>query len=150
MVGSTPTTTDDALGTGQWLLGPEALVAVVGSWGAIGGLVTHSWRVGGEEGDTSITGGQYFYTVNLDDGWQLFGQPTFSFNHNGAEGDQLSFPVGGGLSKTSILGTTPMKFGIQYWYYVASPNTFGARRPCTRGSAPYRVRVPDRSSPARP
>jgi len=128
MVGSTPTATDEALGTGQWLLGPEVAVGLLRPWGVIGGLVTQSWRVAGEEGDTSITGGQYFYTFNLPaDGWQIFGAPTFSYNHNAGDGDKLAFPVGGGISKTSIVGATPMKFALQYWYYVVTPDTFGVR-----------------------
>jgi hypothetical protein len=29
------------------------------------------------------------------------------------------------MSKTVILGETPVKFALQYWDYVASPDTFG-------------------------
>ena len=129
IVGSLPTATDDALGTDQFLLGPEALVGWVQKWGAIGVLVTQSWHVsGGNEGEeASVTGGQYFYTFNLANAWQISAQPTWSYNHKAAEGDRLALPVGIGVSKTVIAGKTPWKLSLQYWYYVASPDTFGPR-----------------------
>jgi len=128
IVGSLPTATDDALGTGQFLLGPEALVGWVQKWGAIGALVTQSWRVtGGDASEpASITGGQYFYTFNLANAWQISAQPTWSYNHN-AEGKKLTFPLGIGVNKTVMAGTTPWKLSLQYWYYVASPQQFGPR-----------------------
>ena len=53
--------TNDLLGLDQWLLGPEAAVAMVRPWGVLGVLVSHQWDVAGEDDfDTSITGGQYF------------------------------------------------------------------------------------------
>jgi hypothetical protein len=129
IVGSLPTATDDALGTGQFLLGPEVLVGLVKKWGAIGALVTQSWRVtGGDNAEpANITGGQYFYTINLQNAWQISAQPTWSYNHKAPEGNKLAFPVGVGVSKTIIAGTTPWKLGLQYWYYVAAPQQFGPR-----------------------
>ena len=81
VVGSLPTATDDALGTGQFLLGPEALVGWVQKWGALGALVTQSWHVAGgdDEEHANITGGQYFYTFNLKNAWQISAQPTWSW-----------------------------------------------------------------------
>jgi hypothetical protein len=127
VVGSLPTATDDALGTGQFLLGPEALIGWVQKWGALGALVTQSWRVAGgdDEEHANITGGQYFYTFNLRNAWQISAQPTWSYNHKASEGNRLALPVGVGVSKTVIAGATPWKFSLQYWYYVASPDLFG-------------------------
>jgi len=129
IVGSLPTATDDALGTGQFLLGPEVLVGLVKKWGAIGALVTQSWRVtGGDSAEpANVTGGQYFYTINLQNAWQISAQPTWSYNHKAPGGNKLAFPVGVGVSKTIIAGTTPWKLSLQYWYYVAAPQQFGPR-----------------------
>lgn len=128
IVGSIPTATDDALGLHQWLLGPEALFAVVGKWGAVGLLVTQSWNIAGSnKSSTSITGGQYFYTINLGNAWQITGSPTWSYNHKASSGNQFTFPIGTGVNKTLILGSTPLKISIQYWYYIASPDTFGPK-----------------------
>jgi hypothetical protein len=121
-----PTATSGALGLDQWLLGPEAAVAMVGKWGVAGVLVSHQWDIAGEDDyDTSITGGQYFYAFNLSDGWQINSSPTFSYNHEASSSNKWAFPLGIGASKTSILGGRPWKFGLQYWHYIKSPDNFG-------------------------
>ena len=126
LAGTLPTATNDALGLDQWLLGPEAALAKVGSWGVAGVLVSHQWDIAGEDDfDTSITGGQYFYAFNLKDGWQINGSPTFSYNHEASSGNKWTFPLGIGVSKTSIFGGRPWKFGVQYWHYIESPDNFG-------------------------
>lgn len=126
IVGTLPTATDDALGKDQWALGPEALIAVVKPWGAVGLLITHQWDVAGEDDfDTNTTAGQYFYTINLTDGWQIRSGPTFAYNHEAESGERFTFPIGIGINKTAILGKTPWKFGIEYWDYIESPDTFG-------------------------
>ena len=127
IVGTLPTATDDALGLDQWLLGPEVAVGKVSKWGVLGLLVSHQWDVAGEDSfSTSITGGQYFYTVNLSDGWQISASPTFSYNHEAASGQEpWTLPVGFGVSKTTILGGRPWKFGLQYWDYVKQADALG-------------------------
>ena len=125
---SAPTATDDNLGTNRWLMGPEFVLGKVGDWGSFYVLLYQSWSVSGnDDGNISITGGQYFYTFHLGNAWQIQGQPTFSYNHNAPEGQQWTFPVGGGISKTVMFGDLPIKFGVQYWYYVASNDTFGPK-----------------------
>lgn len=126
VAGTLPTASDDALGLDQWLLGPELAVATVKKWGVVGLLVSHQWDVAGEDSfSTSITGGQYFYTFNVGDGWQIRSAPTFSYNHNAQSGQEWTLPVGIGVNKTMILGGTPWKFGLEYWDYVKQPDAFG-------------------------
>ena len=126
LAGTLPTATNDSLGLDQWLLGPEAAVAMVRPWGVAGLLVSHQWDVAGENDyDTSVTGGQYFYTFNIGGGWQINGSPTFSYNHEAGSGDKWTFPLAVGVSRTMILNGRPWKFGVQYWHYVESPDTFG-------------------------
>jgi len=126
LAGTIPTATNDSLGLNQWLLGPEAAVAMVRKWGVLGVLVSHQWDIAGEDDyDTSVTGGQYFYAFNLKDGWQINASPTFSYNHEASSGNKWTFPLGIGASKTSLFGGRPWKFGLQYWHYVKSPDNFG-------------------------
>jgi hypothetical protein len=121
-----PTATNNKLGLDQWLLGPEAAVAMVRPWGVLGVLVSHQWDVAGDnDDDTSITGGQYFYAFNLGGGWQINGSPTFSYNHEAPSDDKWTFPLAVGVSRTVILAGRPWKFGVQYWRYLETPDTFG-------------------------
>lgn len=124
VVGSIPTATEDGLGPDAWLLGPEAFLGYGAAWGFVGGLFSHQWDVGGGESSVNVTGGQYFYTFNLPNAWQIQGQPTWSYNHDAEEGQRLTLPPGGGVSKTTLLGTMLWKFALQYWYYVEKPDAF--------------------------
>mgnify|MGYP001823481413 CR=1 FL=1 len=126
IVGTLPTATDDRVGLDQYLLGPEFLLGHQFDWGFAGLLLTHQWDIAGEDSfDTSITGGQYFYTINLKNAWQIQATPTFSYNHEADSGDRLTFPVGVGVAKTILFGSTPWKFSLQYWHYVETPDAFG-------------------------
>ena len=137
VVGTLPTATNDALGLDQWLLGPEVLVAKVSKWGVLGLLATHQWDVAGGDGDgTSITGGQYFYTINLKDGWQINGAPVYSYNHKATSGNAWTFPIAVGVAKTTMIGGRPWKFNLQYWHYVVSPDTFGPNHQIRIGISP--------------
>ncbi|MFV8817352.1 hypothetical protein [Haliea sp. E17] len=127
VTGTLPTATDDNAGLDQWLLGPEAAVAMVRPWGVLGVLVTQQWDVAGKNDyDTNVTGGQYFYAFNLGGGWQINGSPTFSYNHEARNSDnKLTLPLAIGVSRTMFLGGRPWKFGVQYWHYLESPDDFG-------------------------
>ncbi len=126
LTGTLPTATSDSLGRDQWLLGPEAAVAVVRPWGVLGLLVTQQWDVAGENDyDTNVTGGQYFYAFNLGNGLQINGSPTFAYDHEASGGNKWTFPLAIGVSQTLILGGRPWKFGIQYWHYIETPDLYG-------------------------
>ncbi len=126
LTGTLPTATNDALGLDQWLLGPEFAIAKVQKWGVIGVLVSHQWDIAGEDAfSTSITAGQYFYSINLRNGWQIAGSPTFSYNHKADTDNKFTLPLAIGVSKTTIIGGRPWKFGVQYWHYLESPDLFG-------------------------
>jgi hypothetical protein len=126
LAGTLPTATDSDLSTKQYLLGPEAFIGWQFKWGFLGALVSHQWNVTGwDNSATSITAGQYFFTINLGNAWQIQGQPTWSYNHEADSDDKLTLPLGIGVAKTTIIGKTPWKFRVQYWNYIESPDTFG-------------------------
>jgi len=90
----------------------------------------------GSDGDgTSITGGQYFYTINLKNGWQINGSPVYSYNHNASSGNAWTFPIGAGVAKTTMIGSRPWKFNLQYWHYLVSPD-FGPGNQIRIGISP--------------
>jgi len=126
LTGTLPTASNDALGLDQWLLGPEFAIAKVQKWGVFGLLLTHQWDVAGDDDfSTSITAGQYFYSINLRNGWQIAGSPTFSYNHKADTDNKFTLPLAIGVSKTTIIGGRPWKFGVQYWHYLESPDLIG-------------------------
>ncbi|WP_224484417.1 hypothetical protein [Robertkochia aurantiaca] len=156
IVGSTPTATNKRLGTGRWMLGPEFFVGKNTSWGMVGILATHSWSLNKNSVDAhdlittpsdfafindvyladnqpmvnntlSVTSGQYFYTINLQNAWQIQAQPLFTYNHRAESGNRLTLPLGTGISKTLKVGKNPLKLSLQYWYYVVSPENFGPK-----------------------
>ena len=126
VAGTLPTATNDSLGLDQWLLGPEAAVAMVRPWGVVGALVSHQWDVAGEDDyDTSITGGQYFYAFNLKDGWQINASPTFPITTRQAvaTSGHSRWLLASPRPHSSVAGRGSS--GLQYWHYIESPDNFG-------------------------
>jgi hypothetical protein len=127
VAGTIPTATDDRLGKDLWGLGPELLLGVIREWGAVGGVLSHQWDVGGSgDGDINLTAINYFYAFFLDDGWQIAAGPSITYDHTRPSGDRWTIPLGFGVSKTAILGGRPWKFQLQYWNYVEAPDAFSA------------------------
>lgn len=135
--GSIPTATDKSVGSDQWLLGPEFGYTAVRKWGSAGFLLFHQWDIAGEDSfDTSITGGQYVYNINLKDAWQLTGSPTWSYDHNADSDNALTFPLGIGLAKAIIFKGRPWTMSLEYWNYVATPDEFGPKHQVRLSIAP--------------
>lgn len=124
---SLPTSTDDRLSSGQVLFGPELAYGRVGKWGSAVLILTQGWSItgNGEKGAQSVTGGQYMYNINLGNAWQLSGSPTFSYNHKATSGNKFTFPIGTGIKKVISAGNMRLALSIQYYYYVARPDSFG-------------------------
>jgi hypothetical protein len=141
-----PTATKKQLRSNFTTVGPEIVIGKNTSWGFVGVMVNHAWSVNSSDPDpesftllqdtywtgtagvqkkASVTAGQYFYTVNLGNAWQIQGTPTFAYNHEAEDGNRFTFPLGTGITKVTQFGKLPVKLNLQYWYYVASPNAFG-------------------------
>ena len=108
----------------EWTTGPEVVVGygskrTGNSWGAI---VTHQWNFPSHE---RSVGGQYWYAINIVDGWQLNANPVWSYS---VPTKTLRFPLGIGFAKVALLGKkkiVPMKFGAQGWLYTPPPDASG-------------------------
>jgi hypothetical protein len=125
VVGLLPTATDDALGKDKWALGPEALFGKIGSWGAVLGLFTHQWDVGGSgDADINASSFTYVYAFALGGGWQFAAAPVITYDHEATSGNELTLPLGIGLAKTSIIKGRPWKFQVQYWNYIEANDVF--------------------------
>jgi len=70
-----PTSTDDALGAGDWALGPSLVVlTMAGNW-VVGSLVSNVWSVASITQDVNSLTWQYFINYNLGKGWYLLLAP---------------------------------------------------------------------------
>ncbi len=123
-----PTATQDDFGKNQWSLGPEFLAGRLTDWGFYGLLVTHQWDIADTSSsaeDVNLTSGQYIYTYLLSDGWAIGAGPSWSYDWEADSDDRLTLPVGTGVSRTMVFGTTPVKFSLEFNYYVEQPDAFG-------------------------
>lgn len=118
-----PTASADALGSGQWNLGP-ALVGVVmrGPW-VFGALFTQSWSVAGESGRNANApfSLQPFVNYNLPHGWAISTSPAFTADWQ-ADGDHAwTVPVGGSIARTMIVAKQPLTLALAAYYNVDKP-----------------------------
>lgn len=124
---SAPTSTADNA-QDNWVGGPEALVAQIFPWGVAGAFVSHATDLNAPDDngvETDMTNFQYIYSVNLGGGYTLSASPTVVYNWNYEDQktdldlqSEWSVPLGIGISKTTIVGTMPVKFSAEINYYV--------------------------------
>jgi hypothetical protein len=100
VAGTLPTATDDRLGKDLWGLGPELLVGKIGKWGAVIGVLSHQWDLGGSgDGSINITALNYVYAIQLGGGWQLASAPAITYNHDAKDGQEWTVPLGVGVAR---------------------------------------------------
>ncbi len=125
VAGTLPTATDDQLGKDLWGLGPEALVGKIGKWGAVIGVLSHQWDVGGSgDGSINTTSLNYVYAFQLGGGWQFASAPAITYNHDAVDGQEWTVPLGVGIARTMVLKGRPWKFQVQYCNYVERGDVF--------------------------
>lgn len=115
----------------NWVGGPEMAAVQILPRGVVGALVFHATDLNDapEDGlETDITNINYFYAMGLGNGWQLAAGPTATYNWNFDEQvnenpeleleSAWAVPIGVGLSKTVVLGSTPLKMSAEAHYYI--------------------------------
>jgi predicted small secreted protein len=114
-----PTKTDDALGAGEWGLGPTAVaVWTPGKW-VVGGLVNNIWSVEGNVNQMILNP---FINYNLPNSWALQTLPIITANWKADSGNQWTVPLGGGVSKLVKVGNQPIVFGLGAYHNVVRPD----------------------------
>jgi len=120
-----PTSTDTVLGSGKLSLGPSFVALTMrGPW-VVGGLVNNIWSVAGDSdrSDVNFFLFQYFVNYNLNDGWYLTSAPIITSNWEADRGERWRVPFGGGGGKIFRIGSQPMNFQSQAFYYAVTPDT---------------------------
>ena len=120
-----PTSTDDALGAGEWGLGVSVVgLTMPGNW-VIGSLFSNVWT--GEEDDGSravnLFTWQYFINYNIPDsgGWYLTSAPIINANWEADNDDRWTVPFGGGVGKLFKIGKQPVNGQVSAYYNAEKP-----------------------------
>jgi len=125
---SFPTATNWVTRTGQWGLGPTAVVlAMPGPW-VIGILANNIWRIGGAaHGDVLNTlTVQPFINFNLPRAWAISTAPLITSNWSADDDDRWTVPIGVGISKITHIMEQPLNIGMQYYHDVSHPRRAGS------------------------
>jgi len=121
---SIPTSTNDALGSGEWAAGPSVvLLTMPGSW-VVGVLASNIWSFD-SDADVNFFLSQIFANYNMNKGWFLTTQPIFTANWEAESGQQWTVPFGGGIGRVYKIGKQPVNTIAQVYYNLDKP-TFGA------------------------
>lgn len=121
-----PTSQDISSSVNQYQLGPEVAFGKVSSWGIYGVTAKHLTRVSGDNDyGTNFSSVEIFFAYGLGNGWQIFSNPVIEYDWEAVEDNKLFVPLGGGVSKTTRLGSMPFKLALEAQYYLASPDSFG-------------------------
>lgn len=130
IAGLLATSKDTSAARGQYLLGPEFALGKVTDWGVIGAWATHLVDVSGDNPaniDTRLTSLKVFFAYGLGNGWQLISNPVITYDWEGASGNKLLLPIGGGIAKTTRIGRIPVQLALDIQNYVVSPDAFGPK-----------------------
>jgi len=121
-----PTSQDISASRDQFLLGPEVAFGKSADWGVLGASLAHFTRVAGDNDfDTNETHMEVFFAYGLGNGWQVTSSPVITYDWEADSGNKLLIPIGGGVSKTMMLGRVPFRMGFELQYFVESSNRLG-------------------------
>lgn len=121
-----PISTDTSNSKGQFQLGPEVAFGKMASWGTISARLIHLTDLAGDNSfDTNLTSANLLFAYGLGNGWQVFSNPTITYDWAADSGNKLLLPIGAGISKTLRIGHMPLKLAFEIQKFVESPEQFG-------------------------
>jgi len=121
-----PTTTNDALGSDRFALGPALVLAVQPGPVTAGVLVQNLWSFDGDGADAiDVFSAQYFLSYNLPRGWFLQSNATITADWKAPAGDRFTVPLGAGFGKVFQLGRLSLSASAQALWNAATPPGVG-------------------------
>jgi hypothetical protein len=125
---SLPTSTVSVISTGQFALGPNAVLLVTPGKFVLGAVINQMWRIGGSTSTTAINQfyTQPFINYNFRLGWSVSFAPAITANWSAPSGQQWTVPLGAGVSKITVVGKQPINLSFQYYHNVERPDNAGA------------------------
>jgi hypothetical protein len=90
-------------------------------------VAQHWWDFAGDNDRDSVnlTDFQPIIRYRLSPQTNIGYAPNIQYNWGGGSGDKLRLPIGGGISTVVMLGPLPLAIGVEYYYMVETPDTFG-------------------------
>jgi hypothetical protein len=121
------TASDEWLGTGKWSAGPMALATHISDKWIIGGVAQHWWSFAGDSDrdNVNLTDFQPIIRYRLSPQTNIGTAPNIQYNWSAESGDKLRLPIGGGISTVVMLGRLPVAIGVEYYYMLETPDSFG-------------------------
>jgi len=125
---SFPTTTINAIATGQFAAGPTAVVLTMPGHWVLGAVANNLWKIAGSDSTTSISSFfvQPFINYNLKKGWSLSFAPSITANWAAESDEQWTVPLGLGVSKITLIADQPLNISLQYYRNVVRPDNAGS------------------------
>ena len=120
---SFPTHSDRTLGSRDYTAGPAVVAFVLKEPFTYGFLAFNQWSIAGPSGEPEVNQltFQPFVNYNLPDGWSIGTSPVISVDWTESE-DNVTLPLGGGVSKLLRVGKQPVKLAANAYYNVLRPN----------------------------
>ena len=121
------TASEDGLGTGKWSTGPALLgMHITDKW-IFGVVFQHFWSFEGDDyrDDVNLSDLQYIIRYRLSPETNIGIAPNIRYNWDAESGNELTLPIGLGVDTLVHLGPIPTKIGLEAYYYVESPDSFG-------------------------
>jgi hypothetical protein len=107
-------------------LGPAFMVMRSENPWVYGALFQHWWDVNGDSDESfNFSSIQLIYSYKLPDGWRFGSGPTVTIDWDADSGDVWTVPLGIGINKTVRWGKLPIRFGLEYQYYLSTPDSAG-------------------------
>ena len=125
-----PTAAEDGVGQGKYQAGPAVLLSHlapnVGGFN-VGVFGQHFWSYAGDDDrpDTSLTDIQYFIQYRLSKTETLGMAPNIQYDWEADSDNALKLPIGLGYQNVTRVGSTAIKYGLEFQYYVVQPDDFG-------------------------
>lgn len=125
-----PTASDDFFSADRAGVGPVGLAVWNGPEWKFGVIAQHWWSFTGSSSRPPFATSniQYLLYKQLPDQWQIGMGPNVLINWKAASGEKVTFPVGLGFNKTTLVGgKLPMRIGAELQYAVIHPDDYSQR-----------------------
>ena len=123
-----PTASNDSLGQNKWQAGPAVMAFYIKRPWTSGVLVQHWSSFAGDDDapDRNRTDIQYIIRRGLPHAWSIGMGPTVTIDWEKDSENNLTLPVGLGLTKTVRFGRVPTKLRLEAHYSLIKPELYGS------------------------